>query len=176
MRLTEADIQQFILHSDPSVRNAAVDYFSRSFSDNASVMPFVIETVEKYGRATSVHLVSQGERLPQSECTIEWCLKELRQEFDEDDENLRDYRFAIGKILACCDLALTLTREAEILEVLGSIPELRLAFAERVSLLGKNVGDGLEGTRRFLRAREGHAVSQRNGHAPCQPARRSLGA
>jgi hypothetical protein len=138
MRLTETEIQQFILHSDPSVRLAAVHYFSRPFSDNASVMPLVIEAVAKYGRVTSVHLVGEGERLAQSETTIRWCLSELRREFDEDDENLRDYRFALARILASCDLALTPTREVEIVQVVAWLPELWSAFAERVSLLGQD--------------------------------------
>ena len=113
-------------------------YFSRSCSSDTSVMPLVIEAVEKYGRENSVDLVDEGERLPQTESTIGWCLTELRRDFDEDDETLSDYRFALGEILVHSDLSLTLKSEPDILEVLAAIPELRFAFTERVSLLGKN--------------------------------------
>jgi hypothetical protein len=54
--------------------------FSRSFSDDALISPLVIEAVEKYGRANSVHLVGEGERLAQTEATIDWCLEEMRQD------------------------------------------------------------------------------------------------
>jgi SEC-C motif len=101
-------------------------------------MPLVIEAVEKYGRENSVDLVAEGERLPQTESTIDWCLTELRRDFDEDDETLSDYRFALGGILVHSDLSLTLKSEPDILEALVSIPELQLAFTERVSLFGKN--------------------------------------
>jgi hypothetical protein len=138
MQLTEMEIQRAILHSDPSARITALNYFSRSLSSDTSVMPLVIEAVEKYGREKSVDLVVEGERLPQTESTIAWCLTELRRDFDEDDETLSDYRYALGRILAHSDLALTLKSEPDISEVLVPIPELQLAFTDRVSLFGKN--------------------------------------
>jgi hypothetical protein len=116
----------------------AAHYFSRSFSGDTSVMPLIIEAVEKYGRENSVHLVGEGERLPQSESTIEWCLDELRRDFDENDEALWNYRLAVAKVLVDSDLSLTLKRESEISEALASNPDLRLAFTERVSLLGRD--------------------------------------
>jgi hypothetical protein len=138
MRLSEAEIRKAILHTDLSVRVAALDYFSRSFSTDISVMPLIIEAVERYGRENSVQLVGEGERLPQTETTIEWCLNELRREFDEHDEKFWDYRIAVAKVLADSDLSLTLQRESELSEVLASIPELRLALTDRVSLRGKD--------------------------------------
>jgi SEC-C motif len=138
MQLAETEIQRAILHSDPCARMTALQYFSRSCSSDTSVMPLVIEAVEKYGRENSVDLVAEGERLPQTESTIDWCLTELRRDFDEDDETLSDYRFALGGILAHSDRSLTLKSEPDILEALVSIPELQLAFTERVSLFGKN--------------------------------------
>jgi len=136
--LSTGDIKQAILHPHPDVRRLAAHYFSRSFSSDTSVMPLIIEAVEKYGRENSVHLMGEGERLPQTESTIEWCLNELRQDFDENDEALWNYRIAVAKALVDSDLSLTLQRESEISEVLASIPDLQLAFAERVSLLGRD--------------------------------------
>jgi SEC-C motif len=138
MRLSKPEIQKAILHPDLSVRVAAVQFFSHSFSDDASVMPLIIEAIEKYGRENSVHLVGEGERLPQTESTIKWCLDELRRDFDEDDETLSDYGFAVAKILAHSDRSLTLKKEAEVLEVLGFMPELWSAFTKRVALLGQD--------------------------------------
>jgi hypothetical protein len=137
MRPTE-DIKQAILHPHPDVRRLAAHYFSRSFSSDTSVMPLIIEAVEQYGRENSVHLIGEGERLPQTESTIEWCLNELRRDFDENDEALWNYRLAVAKALVDSDLSLTLQRESEISEVLASIPDFRLAFTERVSLLERD--------------------------------------
>ena len=136
--LPTEDIKQAILHPHPDVRRLAAHYFSRSFSSDTSVMPLIIEAVEEYGRENSVHLVGEGERLPQTESTIEWCLDELRQDFEENDEGLWNYRIAVAKVLADSDLSLTLKRESEISEALASIPDLRSAFTERVSLLGRD--------------------------------------
>jgi hypothetical protein len=138
MRLSEAEIREAILHTDLSIRIAALHYFSRSFSSDTSIMPLIIEAVDKYGRENSVHLMGEGERLPQTESTIEWCLNELRQDFEENDEALWNYRIAVAKVLVDSDLSLTVQRESEISEALASIPELPLAFAERVSLLGRD--------------------------------------
>ena len=49
MRLPEEQIKQAILHPELSVRTLALHYFSRSFSDDTTVMPFVVEAVEKFG-------------------------------------------------------------------------------------------------------------------------------
>jgi hypothetical protein len=138
LRFSEPEIRKAICHTDLSVRVAALDYFSRSFSTDTSVMPLIIEAVERYGRENSVHLVGEGERLPQTEATIRWCLNEMRREFDKNDETSWDYRMAVAKVLAHSDLSLTLKTESELSEVLASIPELRLAFSERVSLLEKD--------------------------------------
>ena len=118
MRLPEAKIKQAILHSELPVRTLALDYFSRSISDDSTVMPFVVEAVEKFGREASIHLVGEGENLPQTASTIQWCLEELRRDFDEQDEYLDDYRFALSKVLASADPSLTLNKESEILELL----------------------------------------------------------
>jgi len=138
MRLSEAQIRETIRHPDLPVRVASLHYFSRSFGSDTSVMPLVIEAVAMYGRENSVHLVGEGDCLPQTESTIEWCLSELRRDFDENDETLCDYRFAVAKVLAHSDLSLTLRKESGIMELLDFLSELKTAFSERVSLLAKD--------------------------------------
>ena len=138
MQLAETEIQRAILHSDPCARITALQCFSRSFSSDAFVMPLVIEAVETYGRENSVDLVAEGERLPQTESTIDWCLTELRRDFDEDDETLSDYRFALGGILAHSDRSLTLKSEPDILEARAfRFRELQFAFTNVSPYLGK---------------------------------------
>ena len=50
MRLPESKIKEAILHPDADIRERAVRYFDDSFSRDVSVMPLVIEAVERYGR------------------------------------------------------------------------------------------------------------------------------
>ena len=136
--LSTGDIKQAILHPHPDVRRLAAHYFSRSFSSDTSVMPLIIEAVEKYGRENSVHLVGEGDRLPQTEPTIEWCLNELSRDFDENDEALWDYRIAVARVVVHSELSLTLKRELEIMEVLDFASDFKTGFSERVSLLAKD--------------------------------------
>jgi len=136
--LPAADIKRAILHPQPDVRRLAAHYFSRSFSSDTSVMPLIVDAVEMYGRENSVHLVGEGERLPQTESTIDWCLDELRRDFDENDETLWDYRIAVARVVVESDLSLTLKRDSEIMEGLDFVSEFKTSRSERVSLLAKD--------------------------------------
>lgn len=138
MRLPEENIKQAILHPDSLVRTRALHYFSRSFSHDVTVMPLVIAAVEKLGRESSVHLVGEGEDLPQTECTIQWCLEELRQDFGEQNETLDDFRFALSKLLASAHPSLTLARQTEILELPHFLPQLGSTLSERIHLFGED--------------------------------------
>ena len=57
MRLSEAKIKQAILHTQLEIRQRAVRYFSNCHSEDESVVPLVIQAVEKYGRKDAYHLV-----------------------------------------------------------------------------------------------------------------------
>jgi len=46
MQLSEEQIKQAILHPYPPVRRLALEYFSRSFCQDDTVMPFVIEAMK----------------------------------------------------------------------------------------------------------------------------------
>jgi hypothetical protein len=138
MRLPEEKIKQAILHPELPVRTLALHFFSRSFSDDTTVMPLVVEAVENFGREASIHLVGEGENLPQTENTIQWCMEELRQDVGEQDESLDDYRFALSKVVASADPSLTLAKESEILELPGFLPQLGSTFSERIHLLAED--------------------------------------
>ncbi len=57
MQLAKTEIQRAILDADACARITALQYCSRSCSSETSVMPLVIEAVEKYGRDNSVDSV-----------------------------------------------------------------------------------------------------------------------
>lgn len=138
MRLTDEDIKQAILHPELPIRKLALHYFSRSFSEDTTVMPFVVKAVGEYGWQQSLLLVGEGENLPQTENTILWCMEELRRDFGEQDENLDNYRFALSKVLAHAEPSLTLDKESEILELPGFLPQLGSTLSERIHLLSED--------------------------------------
>ncbi|WP_417389752.1 SEC-C metal-binding domain-containing protein [Gimesia sp.] len=137
MRLPEEQIKQAILHSELPIRSLALRYFTHSFSEDTTVMPLVIQVVEKYGREISIPFIRGGAGLPQTASTIEWCMEELRQNLVIDQENLDDYRYAyaLSNIITHADPLLTRTSELEILGLPGFLPELGSAFSERIHLL-----------------------------------------
>lgn len=49
MSLASAQIKAAILHPNREVRDAAVSYFSRSFSSDPTILPLVIEAIERFG-------------------------------------------------------------------------------------------------------------------------------
>jgi len=138
MRLPEEQIKRAILHPELPIRKLALHYFSRSFSNDTTVMPLVVDAVEEYGWQQSIQLVGEGENLPQTESTIKWCMDELRRDFGEQDENLDNYRFALSRVLVNADPALTLDKESEIRELPGLLAQLGPTLSERIDLLSED--------------------------------------
>lgn len=99
MLLPESRIKQSILHPQEDIRLAAVSYFGQSRSQNESVMPLVIEAVEKYGRQTAFRILRAADHLAQTPATVDWLVKELRRECDLGDIAEDNYRTAVALIL-----------------------------------------------------------------------------
>jgi hypothetical protein len=100
MRLPESKIKSAILHPNEDVRLAAVDYFSDAYSEDQTVMPLVIEAVEKYGRDCAFRILRDVERLPQTKETIQWLANELRRDYNTKDIPEDNYRCAVA--IALC--------------------------------------------------------------------------
>ena len=64
MRLPEARIKETILHPEEEVRLSAIAYFSRSHSQDETVMPLVIQAVEKYGREQGFSILRRATICP----------------------------------------------------------------------------------------------------------------
>jgi hypothetical protein len=50
MQTAETTIRAAILHPVEEIRSKALDFFGRYPSQNTTIMPLVIQAVEKYGR------------------------------------------------------------------------------------------------------------------------------
>src|SRR5262245_3760612 len=95
-RLSEEQIKAGILHADPGAREAAVRYFADSYSPDPSVMPVVIETIERYGLDEAFPLGPSFHRLAQTEETLRWALARLKAAGDSID--------AGGRLSALCEV------------------------------------------------------------------------
>jgi hypothetical protein len=57
------------------IREKALHYFSDARCQDESIMPLVIQAVEKYGRRIAFHILRDAEWLPQTEATVDWLIK-----------------------------------------------------------------------------------------------------
>ena len=134
MRLPVEKIKEAILHPEEEVRLRALRYFTDADSDDASLMPLVIQAVEKYGRGSAFRILRDAEHLVQTASTLDWLIQELRRDYDLQlvhDDNLR---FALGLVVLKAPVDLLTARKSEI-DALASFPdELRGQLDERIEM------------------------------------------
>jgi len=76
MRLTPERAKQAILHPEQHVREAAVYFFSRSFSQDKNIVPLAIKAIEQYGQdAFETYSFLSG--LSHTHETVEWMIHQL---------------------------------------------------------------------------------------------------
>jgi hypothetical protein len=134
MRLPEAKIKQAVLHPESEIRLTAVSYFADSQSSDPEVMPLVIEAIEKYGRDSSFRLLRDAEHLVQTALTLDWLVNELRWDFDTEDINADNFRFALGLVVLASPVDLLGKRKADIDRLTAFPAELRGPLDERLEM------------------------------------------
>jgi len=97
-----------------------------------SVMPLVIQAVEKFGRKDAYHLIGLARDLLQTEETIAWIIDELNNEQSDQHEN---YTYNLSMVLVKADPALLLQQESAIPDSQHFLPDLRASFTERLQML-----------------------------------------
>ncbi len=98
MRLSTERIKEAILHPDRDVRDAAVNYFAQSHSDDPTVMPLVIQAKQRYGLdafSTFSFLID----LVQNSATFEWIIGEIKRLGEVTHEREHRYRSALVRAL-----------------------------------------------------------------------------
>ena len=132
MRLPVEKVKEAILHPDQDVRSAAVYYFSRSHSTDPTIMPLVIQTVEKYGWGHAFGTHSFLEDLTQSDETIRWLVQELQRIGQPANvQEARPVRACLSALVHA-DPTLLKKCEAEILELEALDHETKEAINERI--------------------------------------------
>jgi hypothetical protein len=132
VRFPEFKIKEAILHSDPEIRQRAISYFSKSYSDDSSIMALVIKAVETYGRQDAYHLIGLSRDLPQTAESIAWGVDELN---DDQSDRYENYTYNLSMVLVKADPALLLPEESAVLEARYFLPDLRPAINERLRML-----------------------------------------
>ena len=131
MRTPESKIKEAILHPEGEVRLTALDYFTRLPAVDETIMPLVIEAVEKCGRDSAFRILRSADSLPQTEATIHWLAGELSKDWNLDDVGNDNYCFAVALILnqARPDLL-----RADMVDLPCFPEELRDGFLERLEM------------------------------------------
>ncbi len=130
MRLSEDKIKDGILHRGAKVREMAVRYFAESFSQDSTIMPLVIQAIERYGRDQAVSSFALREGLVQTEETLTWMVGEAAKE-----RARRLYCMGLLELLTQADIHLLAKYESQILELEGLDLYVREAVTERIKLL-----------------------------------------
>jgi len=151
MRLPESKIKEAILHPEEEVRLSALTYFAASFTTDESVMPLVIEAIEKYGRDSAFRILRAAERLPQSESSFNWLLNELQAEFDPSKVDQDNFRFAVCLALLSAPLELLVDHQNIILNSPNFAPELVPALNELVTMASWDWDTGWKAFNAFIR-------------------------
>ena len=99
MRTPESKIKEAILHPFPHIREKALCYFAEINCTDKSIMPLVVQAVKKYKRKNNFRLLRAAEHLPQTAATVDWCIKELRRDYDLSDVRQENHCLAVAFIL-----------------------------------------------------------------------------
>ena len=100
MQTSEASIKLAILHPVEGIRNKALGFFGGFPGQDTTVMPLVIQAVEKYGWDKAFSILRGADRLPQTEETVKWLTAELAKDWHLDDADNDNYCFAVALILS----------------------------------------------------------------------------
>ncbi len=140
-RLPDDTIKQGLLHPDPDVRFAVLHHFADAHSPDPSVMPVVIDALEKYGRHRTFQFLHPITYLAQSEATIRWAVGELTARPVRTEEE-RDYLGMMARLLCDADPRLVRPHEAGLRVAPAFGPEFQTRLARRIGYLSRG-GDAL---------------------------------
>lgn len=133
-RLTEDQIKAGILHTDIGVRHAAVHYFSDCYSQNTTVMPVVIEALEKFGRTGTFRFPHLIDHVAQTEATIRWAIEELKTQPSRSEAEC-EYLSTMCRLLCDADPRLVRPFANDALTALEFASEHRDHLSRRLKFL-----------------------------------------
>jgi hypothetical protein len=132
MRTPESKIKEAILHPEEEIREKALHNFSQAKCEDESIMPLVIQAVEKYGRTIAFHILRDAEWLPQTEATVDWLIGELQRHYDLSDKAQENHCIAVAWALLRVPQPVLWKRFNEIFTATSFPEQLREAFTDRL--------------------------------------------
>ena len=132
MHTPESQIKAAILHPEEEIRLHAVCYFSEARCEDESIMPSVIQAVEKYGREATCDIVDAMHDLPQTEATVDWLINQLRRDYDMSDVAQENHCFRLAWALRKAPQPIFTKRFNDIITAKAFPEPLRQSLKERL--------------------------------------------
>jgi hypothetical protein len=132
MRLTAEQVKQSILHGDREIRDAAIYYFSKSFSPDPAIMPLVIQVIEQEGWKDAFESYCFIEDLVQTDETVQWLAGQIKQVADLEGDDADRYSRAITKGLVHADVNVLRRHEEQLINLKELYDESQFAIHQRI--------------------------------------------
>ncbi|MGO9110512.1 MAG: hypothetical protein ACLP9L_14920 [Thermoguttaceae bacterium] len=149
MRTPESKIKEAILHPFAHIREKALCYFAEANCADESIMPLVVQAVRKHKRKHNFRLLRAAERLPQTQATVDWCIKELRRDYDLSDVRQENHCFAVAFILYRAPQPLLWKRLNAIFAAPAFPVEFQELFSERLNRFSWTWDEGWAALKHF---------------------------
>jgi hypothetical protein len=134
VRLQEDQVKQAICDPDRDVREAAVYYFSRSYSQDPCVVPLAIQAIEQHGKDTAFEIYSFLSDLIQTDETVIWLVAQIKKHGQPDEGKYGSYEHCIRSALVHADAAVLERHQAEILDLADLDDDAKKTISERIYL------------------------------------------
>jgi hypothetical protein len=139
MRLADGRIKEGLLHPDREVRTAIAYYYSRAFSRDPTIMPLVIQAIDRYGLENAFDVYNFLRELVQTEESVCWLIDQLRQPQPMDNERALQRSHDLQTALIHSDPLWLQNFEQQINDLDALDDESRDAVDEQLSLPSQDV-------------------------------------
>jgi len=133
MLLPAEKVRDATLHADQDVRDEAVYYFANSHSSDPTLMPLVIQAIEKHGFENAFSSYSFLEEIVQTDETVRWLIQQLDRLEPPTNAKEADPILAYISALTHADPTVLKNHESEIMALENLDPLSRDAISEQIS-------------------------------------------
>ena len=156
MRQPADKVKEGLLHADQDVRDAAAYYFADSFSSDPTIMPLVIQAIEKYGFDNAFSTYSFLKNLVQTDETVSWLIRQLTTLGQPTNEKEAEPVLAYFPALVHADPAVLKRHESEIMAMETWTPNPKMPSGNESGfrpVQAKNSGEILKSSARRMKTK-----------------------
>src|SRR6185312_7614131 len=132
MLLPAEKVRDATLHADQDMRDEAVYYFANSHSSDPTLMPLVIQAIEKHGFENAFSSYSFLKEIVQTDETVRWLIQQLDRLEPPTNAKEADPILAYISALTHADPTVLKTHESEIMALENLDPLSRDAISEQI--------------------------------------------